>query len=470
MNAALTISVLSLSAEAIYYPIVDTGQTMAYGDHKGQDAHYSGNAPSYKINSNGTVTDNVTGLMWTKNPGDKMTYAAAVKNTSKCRVGDYKDWRLPTIKELYSLIKLDGLDPDPMAKETKNLKPFIDNSVFDFQYGNTSKGERIIDSQFATSTKYVSTTMNGNETMFGVNFADGRIKGYPMKSRRGEKTFHVLYVRGKKNYGVNKFKDNGDGTIIDEATGLIWMKADSKQGMDWPTALKYAEDMKLADHSDWRLPNAKELQSIVDYTRSPDTTGSAAINPMFDSTEIKNEGDKKDFAQYWSSSSHVGTRSNSTATYFAFGRSLGWMGQDGQKELMDVHGAGSQRSDPKTGDASKFPFGRGPQGDVIRIKNMVRLVRGGGVKNVRAPVVKEITQKRRAGQGQPQGQPHPSNDRGSRQSQRGGSFMEREDQNGDGKVSKDEFGGPASHFHRFDKNDDGFITADEAPKGTPPRK
>jgi hypothetical protein len=44
--------------------------------------------------------------------------------------------------------------------------------------------------------------------------------------------------------------------------------------------------------------------------------------------------------------------------------------------LMDVHGAGSQRSDPKSGDASRFPRGRGPQGDVIRIDNFVRCVRG----------------------------------------------------------------------------------------------
>jgi hypothetical protein len=46
-------------------------------------------------------------------------------------------------------------------------------------------------------------------------------------------------------------------------------------------------------------------------------------------------------------------------------------------QFTDVHGAGSQRSDPKTGDPAAFPRGRGPQGDVIRINNYVRLVRGG---------------------------------------------------------------------------------------------
>ncbi len=42
---------------------------------------------------------------------------------------------------------------------------------------------------------------------------------------------------------------------------------------------------------------------------------------------------------------------------------------------VDVHGAGAQRSDPKSGDPADFPHGRGPQGDVIRIFNFVRLVR-----------------------------------------------------------------------------------------------
>jgi hypothetical protein len=59
--------------------------------------------------------------------------------------------------------------------------------------------------------------------------------------------------------------------------------------------------------------------------------------------------------------------------YVAFGRSLGDM--DGQ--WRDVHGAGSQRSDPKSGNPANYPTGFGPQGDAIRINNYVRLVPGG---------------------------------------------------------------------------------------------
>jgi arylsulfatase A-like enzyme len=454
------------------YPVVDTGQLGSYDERGdmvapergealyGQDGQYAGAQPSYRDNGDGTVSDLVTGLMWTQDPGEKMTLSEASENAKKCNTGGHSDWRLPTIKELYSLIQLNGIDPDPRSTDTSGLKPFIDTNFFNFQYGREERGERIIDSQYASSTQYVSTTMGGNETMFGVNFADGRIKGYPIKSRRGEGKYYVLYVRENPDYGINQFKDNGNDTITDEATGLTWMKADSGKGMDWPTALEYAEGLEFAGHSDWRLPNAKELQSIIGYTRSPDTTGSAAIDPIFDATEIKNEGGKKDFAHYWTSSTHIGARGSETAVYFAFGRSLGFMKdrRTGEYTLMDVHGAGSQRSDPKIGDASDFPHGRGPQGDVIRIENMVRCVRGGDVTEVESSPNIEVTVQQR----------HRRRDGGRTTASDGDGFIKRLDKNKDGQVSKSEYDGPAKRFTRLDKDGNGIITTIEAPTGPPP--
>lgn len=69
--------------------------------------------------------------------------------------------------------------------------------------------------------------MMGSQTAFGVNFADGRIKGYGIENPRGVMQQFVRYVRGNPDYGKNLFKDNGDGTINDEATGLMWMQIDS---------------------------------------------------------------------------------------------------------------------------------------------------------------------------------------------------------------------------------------------------
>ncbi|MHC4440638.1 MAG: Lcl C-terminal domain-containing protein, partial [Planctomycetota bacterium] len=367
------VSAAKKSTDRIPYTIVDTAQIRCYSNNTeiefpkagaaffGQDAHYAGNEPAYKDNTDATATDLNTGLMWQCDPGEKMTFNQAVAGASKCRTGGYEDWRLPTIKELYSLILFSGTDPDPMSRDSSRQQPFIDTKYFKFRYGSPNRGERIIDSQFATGTKYISTTMRGDETMFGVNFADGRIKGYGMRSPRtgGDKTFHVLYVRGNTSYGKNNFKDNGDGTITDEATGLMWMKVDSgklragKNGdgkLNWQEALDWAENLQYAGYSGWRLPNVKELQSIVDYTRSPATTNSAAIDPVFKTTSFIAEGGQKDYPCYWSGTTHAGLSRASTAAYVAFGRSFGWMRnrRTGQYMLMDVHGAGSQRSDPKS--------------------------------------------------------------------------------------------------------------------------
>jgi hypothetical protein len=391
--AALTIAELPTGA----YPIVDTGQATCYdalaaitcpaaGEaFRGQDAQYAGNAPSYALSSDGlTVYDNVTGLTWQRSPDtdrdgdidadDKFTWPEVQTYPDALNAesfGGYNDWRLPTIKELYSLIDFRGDDPSacPTEADCPNLQPFIDTDYFDFAYGDTSAGERVIDSQYASSTLYISTA--DGEPLFGVNFADGRIKGY-WWNRGTMKTFLVMCVRGNTDYGVNNFVDNGDGTITDLATGLMWMQSDSGSGTLWEDALAYAENSTCAGHNDWRLPNAKELQSILDYTRSPDTTASAAIDPLFNVTSIVNEEGNTDYPYYWASTTHVGYPDHGdAAAYVAFGRGLGYM--NGQ--WQDVHGAGCQRSDPKTGDPADYPTGHGPQGDAIRIYNYVRSVR-----------------------------------------------------------------------------------------------
>jgi hypothetical protein len=377
------------------YTVVGTGQTRCYNNtcaispprpgepFYGQDAQHPGPAPAYRDNHDGTVTDLNTGLMWVQARGAKVTWDSAMAGAKPCRVGGHSDWRVPSIKELYSLILFTGECRGPMMVS----KPFLDTNYFRFAYGDTTRGERIIDCQDWSSTEYLGTTMNGNPTVFGVNFADGRIKGYPKTTRGPEgqrsKLLHVRYVRGTLSYGRNEFHDCGDGTVTDRATGLMWSKADSGKGMNWEQSLAYAEHLALAGHGDWRLPNAKELQSLVDYDRSPVATDSArrgpAIDPVFQVTRLPDG----EYPFFWASTTHLDgppDRAAAAATYVAFGRATGWMqfppGR-GEYQLLDVHGAGAQRSDPKAGDPAAFPHGRGPQGDVIRINNFVRCVRGG---------------------------------------------------------------------------------------------
>jgi len=378
------------------YKIVDTNQENCYdtinqiatpslGDpFYGQDAQYIGNQPSYEDNEDGTVTDLVTGLMWQKNLfADKLTYDESVAGADTCTIGGFDDWRLPSIKELYSLIIFSGYG----GTSAEESIPFINTEYFEFRYGDEAAGERFIDSQYASSTVYVGTTMNGDFTMFGVNFADGRIKGYgtdPLPGQTGDKLFEVKYVRGNTDYGVNEFSDNLDGTITDSATELMWTKNDSQEGLNWGDALAWVQQRNNENylgHDDWRLPNAKELQSIIDYSRSLQTTNSAAIDPLFEASTIIDEGGEINYPFYWTGTTHLDGPPNlkyTNAVYLCFGEALGFMEtppNSGNYVLMDVHGAGAQRSDPKVGDPDNFPNGHGPQGDVIRIYNFVRMVR-----------------------------------------------------------------------------------------------
>ncbi len=373
------------ASTGLAYPINDTGQKSCYsnsskiscpsagGAFHGQDAQYKGRQMSFKDNGDGTVSDLKTGLMWAKKAVTPVTWKQAVSGAKSYSLAGYKDWRLPSIKEMYSLIHFEG----SFTGSSSTSKPYIDTKTFDYSWGDVSAGEREMDVQYTTTAEYVDTTMHGDHTVFGVNFADGRIKGYGTVSPHGTKTFEALYVRGSTAYGKNKFVLGGDGTIIDKATGLTWQQGDNGKATSWKSALAYCEGLSLAGKKDWRLPNAKELQSIVDYSRSPATTGTAAISSLFKVTTVE--------SWYWSSTTHLEgpAATGRNAVYVAFGRATGYMASPpgtGNYQLLDVHGAGAQRSDPKSGNPADYPHGHGPQGDEIRIYNYARCVRGGAAR------------------------------------------------------------------------------------------
>jgi len=330
----------------------------------GQDAQFTHATPVYTKSSVGlTVKDEVTGLTWQKTYDSGTYYWAStqivVDNLNNQKYGGYNDWRVPTIKELYSLWN------------ASIGWPYIDTNYFDIKYTDEQDLSHAI---FWSSDKYTGVLGNisgghgevaGDKLAFGVNFGTGHIKAYSISS--GPK-HQVRCVRGNLSYGVNLFQNNNDGTISDLATGLMWQQADNGSGMDWEHALAYAQTQNNANylgHNDWRLPNTKELQSLVDYTRSPYATIAAnvgpAINALFSCTGILNDGGKADYPYYWTSTSAIpqpnGTYSN--AWYVAFGQA-----EDGNGE--NLHGAGAVRFDTKV-----LGSGAGEE----RVLNFVRLVR-----------------------------------------------------------------------------------------------
>jgi PKD repeat protein len=429
-NTLTRASYITVTTNLGAYLVVDTGQTKCYDTNSvitapssgqpyyGQDAQFSGNQPSYTLSGDGkTVHDNITGLTWMRGPNltltapvkaDKMTYAAATNwptTVNAASYGGYSDWRLPTIKELYSLFDCRGTDPSSYSgSDLSVLTPFIDTHYFLFAYGQTNLGERVIDSQYASSTTFIlNPSENGYQKDFGVNFADGRIKGYDLSMPdNSDKTFFVQLVRGGTSYGYNLFTNNGDGTITDLATGLMWSRNDNGSALLWSNALAWVQGRNASNylgHSDWRLPNIKELQSIINYDNAPDYNGLPAMDTnYFICTVITNEGGNLDYPYYWSGSTHAAYSAGNTgggeADYIPFGRALGYSTTLGK--WVDVHGAGCQRSDPKVGPPYSYAtthtvttngatytgYAWGPQGDAIRGLNFVRLVRGGNHSSV----------------------------------------------------------------------------------------
>ena len=79
---------------------------------------------------------------------------------------------------------------------------------------------------------------------------------------------------------TNDFVDNGDGTITDQATGLMWEQGGSKRDKSLYMAKKYVKKLnkkKFAGYNDWRIPTIEELYSLLE----PNKSKQLYINPVF---------------------------------------------------------------------------------------------------------------------------------------------------------------------------------------------
>ncbi|WP_376877871.1 DUF1566 domain-containing protein [Albirhodobacter sp. R86504] len=359
--AALLLGAQSGAAQDLTYPLVDTMQDRCFdlmGDvincpaagHAlyGQDAQDIRTPADYTDNGDSTVTDNVTGLLWQKTPtSDRLQYADALAACETLDLGGRTDWRMPSIKELYSLADFRG---ELLRPEEGEPRPYLGTEAFDFAYPD---GPMIFAGQYWSSTLHVKgPVINGrNQGAFGFNFADGHIKSYgtgldfytgapsatsglPTGDGKAPGNFLRCVAGDAGVYGVNEFTDNGDGTVTDTATGLMWQQSDDGTRREWADAMAYCEALDLGGHGDWHLPDSKALQSIVDYDR----TSIPAIDPIFGTTQ---DSETLDF---WTSTTFGDIKSH--ANVIVFGRALSKSGD--QTEYTDWHGAGAQRSSIKT--------------------------------------------------------------------------------------------------------------------------
>jgi len=91
-----------------------------------------------------------------------------------------------------------------------------------------------------------------------------------------------------------RFVDNGDGTVTDTATRLMWEQNKGPSGRTWQDADNYCAALTLAGHDDWRLPTIWELFSVIQF-ESQDLMDPAfyfepGLNGYWSSTGILAEG------------------------------------------------------------------------------------------------------------------------------------------------------------------------------------
>ncbi|SPD76244.1 exported hypothetical protein [uncultured Desulfobacterium sp.] len=262
--------------------VIDCGSTGQDGDIQ---AGVDWPEPRFVDNGDGTVTDHLTGLIWLKNAGcaGKMTWDAAVTYSNSlasgtCGLTDGSvagDWRLPNIVELESLVNAERAN----SATWLNSQGFTNVQSSGYWSATTYAGN--------TGIAWVVYMNHGDVNRYNKTFSPyyawpvrGGQNGPAQAWQTGQKTSYAAGDDGDLEKGVAwpdpRFTDNANGTVTDNLTGLIWLKNATCAGyMTWNNALNFCNNLSsgsygLSDGSaagDWRLPNRKELLSLIDYSR-----------------------------------------------------------------------------------------------------------------------------------------------------------------------------------------------------------
>jgi hypothetical protein len=167
---------------------------------------------------------------------------------------------------------------------------------------NYTIGDVVVDGSSAGAlTSYSLTNVKANHTI-SVSFTPNVVTDLP---KSGQTSIYASgddgYYRSGTEWPAPRFTDNKDGTVTDNLTGLMWLKDGGCIKNNWSSALNTIAGLNnhtggntcigyTADHTDWRLPNIREIESLVNYGVS-DQTGWLNSQGF---TNVK-------YSSYWSS-------------------------------------------------------------------------------------------------------------------------------------------------------------------------
>ncbi|RME24782.1 MAG: DUF1566 domain-containing protein, partial [Candidatus Zixiibacteriota bacterium] len=244
------IAALSSPGSPARWSFADTGQLLCYDNTEaiscpqpgqpfyGQDAQFDHRPISYTVDAR-IVIDNNTGLVWQRaDDGVQRDWAAAKNYCADLELAGLRGWRLPTVKELETLVNLD------------TFYPAADTAIFDLEL-----------SPYHTST----TAAFSPDSVWTVHFERGRVTPKLMTDLG-----LALCVNGASvaDSTAGRFQGSGQATVIDSFTGLEWQQQSDNIGRSWQAGLSYCEQLTLAEYDDWRLPDRRELLSIVDFSNT----------------------------------------------------------------------------------------------------------------------------------------------------------------------------------------------------------
>lgn len=222
----------------------------------------------------GTVTDRLTGLMWTKDAdpaADSHDWFRALDAVSQLNANGYcgyRDWRLPNVNELAGLIDRSRYNPAlPGDHPFSNVRIWYWTSTTTADYNNHAWRVYLFLGHIDYGHKYHMFNQ-----AWPVRTPRGSAELLP---RTGQSISYYIRDDGALQKGRarpgERFRDHGDGTVTDCLSGLMWTKnANLPRGKrDWFEAKEFILHLNAKEYcgyKDWRLPEVEELRTLIDYS------------------------------------------------------------------------------------------------------------------------------------------------------------------------------------------------------------